>query len=233
MRKQPEDEFVDDPDLRRELEALFDVRPSPNLAARVRAEIAREPLPAPRWWQPWRTMVWGVGLVAACLALIVMNWRIAPLLRSSRPEAPVASSPSASPSSAAASSAPGSAASRQAETSVARAASGGAAEAIDKSATALPPGVTRATRAPLPRPRQAPAAGRELEVLVAADEARAVRALVAGGREGVVQMAAIDRPPVEDLAAPAWSMRPMEPIVLTPVQFDPVPRVGGEEGVQQ
>jgi hypothetical protein len=232
MRTQQENDLMNDKDdLQRELEALLRVRPSSALAARVRAEIARGPKPAVRWWQPWPARAWAVGLVAACLALMVMNWGpITPLFRSSQPRATGSSSTAVHSPLPASSSPRRAAAQPRAEASVARAVSAGATGSIEKGATAARP---RATRAPLQRSRRAPTPRSEPEVLVAADEARALRALVAGGREESVQIAAIDRPPVEAFSGTAWSVRPMEPIVLTPIRFDPVPRVGGEEGVQQ
>jgi hypothetical protein len=230
MRKQHDDEFVEDPALRRELEALFDVRPSPTLAARVRAEIAREPVPATRWWQrPTWTMAW--GLAAACVVLTLINWwLIAPFFRPARPGVEVSSSLPASPSTSSPSTSPSSPAARPpAATAVARAPSGGAGEAMKKGAP-----VSRLRVARAPRPMRAAAPRSEPEVLVAADEARALRALIAGGRDGRVRAFANEAPPPsEELSGTTWTVRPMEPIVLAPIRFDPVPRVGDEEGVQQ
>lgn len=227
MRKQHDDEFVEDPGLRRELEALFAVRPSPTLAARVRAEIAREPVPAARWWQrPTWTMAW--GLAAACVVLTVMNWwLVAPFFRPARTGVEVSSSLPASPSTSSPStSSPATRA--PADSALARAPSGGGGEAIRNSAPVSRPRVPRA-----PRPTRAAAPRSEPEVLVAADEARALRALIAGGRDGRVRASANEAAPSEELSGTTWTVRPMEPIVLAPIRFDPVPRVGDDEGVQQ
>ena len=62
---------------------------------------------------------------------------------------------------------------------------------------------------------------REPEVLIAPDEARAIRQLIFGVRDGRIALAPA-------LAMPPADLEPIEPIII-----GPIPPIGGEQGVRQ
>ena len=192
----------------REVQAALAVDPSPEFLARVRTRIATEPA-GDASWLSWKVVAAGALAVAILMAVVVSRPEGTPtaVSQASRAE-DVRLPPSAAVEPP-----------RRAETPEAR---------------------TRAWRADQPPPRlrrsaeasakaEAPEARRrpEPEILLDPAETRALRRLIAGTRDGSLDLSAALR-----AATPtAMDLPPIDAIVIAPLTIDPL-TPSGEEGVR-
>jgi hypothetical protein len=185
-----------------EIKHALRVDPAPEFVARVRTRIANEPQQSP--WR-WSWIVVSAAAVAASLTIAIV-W--------SRPQETIVPAPD-----------------------VAQAVRGAAppsAEAFappSVKAFAPPSAGAFALAAASPR-RSAKAfalpAAAEPEILLDPAETRALRALIAGVRDGRV-----DLTPVQTAAAPtAMDLEPVADIVIAPLTIDPIAPLSGAEGAR-
>ena len=202
------DDAVTDARLEREIERALAVVPSPEFLARVRAEIAAEPERTP-WRFRWTWVAAGSGALAIAAAIVL-----------SRPPAPQSGNvPGPAPV-------------------VATTAAASKPEATPETSSRRTPG---ADVREVPRRRFSSSTGRaarrpsaEPEVLIARDEAEALKRLMRGLRQGVVE-------PSNAGAAPngIQPIQPPMPIVVapmtavSPITIEPLGIPAPERGVRQ
>lgn len=183
---------MSDAALDRELQAILDVDPSPEFAARVRARIAEPRRSA--WWPP----AFALGAVVAAAALLIAVVVLRSLPRGTRSEiAPLAARALAS-------------ATVETPDLLAR-----------RSSVRVPPESAQRSADARPRAATAQTiAAREPEILVDPREAAAIRAVIARARGGRIDLApvlrastpaAMDLGPVVDIAIPAITIDPIAP----------------------
>ena len=200
---------VTDAALDRDLQAMLDVAASPALVARVRTRIANEPSPAPQWFGLWTIVSSAVAVAAVAIVAVAIG-------RGARTGEPSG---------------------LRALDSRSAAFSPWTAPDLNGRALARSAGseAARAGGPPTPAVRRLPAHARaEPEILVDAREAAALRALIAGTRDGRIDLAAVasastpsvmELPAVTDIEIPA--------IAIDPITSDPSAPEPGEEGVRQ
>jgi hypothetical protein len=192
-----------------EIRAALDVDPSPEFVARVRTRIAAEAAPSAWRWS------WGLAMataLAASATLVVIVSR-----QHTPPSTSVAGTFVAGSENRPASE--GSTAKPGAAESDAKA---GRAEqtrvAVSRRARSRPTN----TNALVVRTRSEP------EILVDPREARALRQLIAGVRDGRIDLTA-----VQTIASPAaGEIEPVARIVIAPITIEPIAPVPGAEGVR-
>jgi hypothetical protein len=179
--------------IRGELERALAVDPSPEFVARVRTSVARE-APSPRWWRPRFVVVTGLALIAIAVAL------------SLRPVPPASSRPAV----------------------VERAWSLPAdapAQPREPAARADLPGMVRErpsrARAAAPQARQPPTS-RDADVVIAADEATALRRLLAAIRDGHVAPGSLPA------ATPLMALQAPADLTIAPIAVAPLAIEEGE-----
>jgi hypothetical protein len=192
-----------------EIRAALDVDPSPEFVARVRTRIAAEGAPSAWRWS------WGLAIATALAASATL------MVIVSRPHTPPSTS-------VAGTSAAGSENRPASEGSTAKP---GAAELDTKAGRAerTRVAVSRQARS---RPIHTNAlAGRmrsEPEILIDPREADALRRLIAGVREGRIDLTA-----AQPIASPAAAeIEPVARIVIPPITIEPIAPVPGAEGVR-
>ena len=183
-------EPMSDADLDREIARALDIEPSPAFVARVRQHVAAPARHQAMWWVPV------AAAVAAGLTVALVIWKSGPDAGSAQrrdviPSRPIAAMPGAM---FARSALPGSILARRRSTD------------LDDEG-AVPVSVHRA----LAGERVAPPANAEPEVLISAAEARAIRNLIAGLRNGGVDAASLtpDQPPASEITIPAIAIAPV------------------------
>ena len=184
----------------REIQAALTVDPSPQFVARVRARIASEPARAASWLS-WKLVA--SGAMAALIVIAFVLMRPGEQTFNARPE-PVEGrargtlqSRPRSATTTAATTQP-----RRAETPKAR---------------------TLTRRAGAPQARRRP----EPELLLDPAETRALRRLIAGTRDGSLDLS----PALRATTPTAMDLAPIDAIVIAPLTIDPL-TPSGEEGVR-
>jgi hypothetical protein len=189
--------------LNRDLEAALAVEPSPEFAARLRTRIQRERDAAP---SPWR---WQMAAAVACVAITALvigtskldRVRVARDDRPARRQLPVAP--------------------RELEPgprAVAKATMAG---------EAFGPAPTTRSRTAVRRSRRSAAVG-EPQLLIAADEARALRQLFSSVQKGLVDLSSLPE------VAPAFAaLQPLDDISFPPITFEPIMPEAVGEGERQ
>jgi len=199
----------------REIQAALSVEPSPEFLARVRTRIATEPAAAASWLS-WKLVA--TGAVAALIVIAVAVMRPGEQSFNARPE------PSASPL-------------IPSPSPLDRAR--GDPEALEGSKdvplardrpvdSALSPSKDEQPAAAASRARVAAAAPREPEVLIDPAETRALRRLIAGTRDGSLDLSAA----LQATTPTAMDLPPIDALVIAPLTIDPL-TPSGEEGVRQ
>jgi hypothetical protein len=185
-----------------EIRAALEVDPSPEFVARVRTRLATEA--APSAWR-WSWAFTTAATVAAAIVVAAALWR--PESRAvPRPGAVQAAAPKAE------------AVSQPQETADATAGLG--ATAKPRSAKALALQTTAA--AGLDGSRSAAA-----DVLLDPAETRALRQLIAGVRDGQVDLAAAQN----SVSPTQMDLQPVAEIVIVPITIEPIAPPAGAEGV--
>ena len=201
----------------RELADALAVEPSPDFVARVRMRVENEPAPRRAWvgWTTWMPVTAGV-LVAATVVMMVVapHPKVAPAPGSDRvlPAAARTSAPTSAP-------ATGSAVAPAAVPSAV------ASSTPDRTHPSTALGAANATAKTATWGAHA-----EPEVLVAQDEAAALRRLFARASQGHLLGASFASEPPE-AAGDVMSLE-IE-IAIAPIKIDPLMPVNGEEGVRQ
>jgi hypothetical protein len=184
-----------------EIRDALRVDPSPEFPARVRTRIASEPAPS-AWRWSWTIAAAG-ALAAMALVAVVMSRP-----RHENPSAPGvahAVTPAAAPDRP-----------TPQQTEPARSV---AARRPDPSASARPGA---------PRASKGRTVTREAEVLLDPAETRALRSLIAGVREGRVDLAAAQR----SVALAPMELAPITAIDIAPLGIEPIAPPSGAEGVR-
>jgi hypothetical protein len=198
-----------------EIREALNVDPSPEFLARVRAGIAREPAPS-----MWR---WSWGLAAACaLGAAVVG---AIVLTQAREKAHV---PPVTQTAEHATSAPATAM-PEAQSMPKKRSAEAFARPTRPRATSAVSGFSRSTRlrAAL-RFSQGPTVAQKPDVLLDPAEQAALRRLIAGVRDGRIDLAAARQDPTR---AP-MDLDPIVEIVIAPIAIDPLAPLPGAEGVR-
>lgn len=195
------DDGAVDAALDREIRALLTIEPSPQFAASVRRQMANQPA-TPH--HQARRLVAGATALAATVLLVAMLQRPAPAARPRGQMPPLA--------------ARGSVGFAPLLPSVSRPVRVDAAVLPGTSAPEAPgPPRTAHFSPPRPGPPSEP------EVLIAQDEARALRALIAGVRDGRVELT----PATQATTPDVMELEPIRNLVIAPIVITPV------EGVRQ
>ena len=184
----------------REIQAALSVEPSPEFVARVRTRIATEPEAAAPWLS-WKLVA--TGAVAA-LIVIAFVMRLGEQSFNARPEL------SASP--------------------LILSSSKDVPLARDRPVVSLilSPSKDEQSAPAASRARVAAAAPREPEVLIDPAETRALRRLIAGTRDGSLDLSAALRATTPT----AMDLPPIDALAIAPLTIDPL-TPSGEEGVRQ
>jgi len=197
---------MNDPAIDRALREALDVSLSPDFIARVRMRVASERAPRSLWgrWAVWTPVAAGALVAAAVVVMMVVQptWKID--LRPDTTTGPKAS----------------------------------AAADVRLPAAVVQEGTSVSTATVRPKPgseqvRVKPATTlsrrtEEPEVLIAQDEAAALRRLLARASEGQIIGASL----VADASDVAGDLMPPE-ITISPIKIDPLIPGNGEEGVRQ
>jgi hypothetical protein len=223
-----------------EIRAAVDVDPSPEFVARVRARIATEPAPSASRWS------WGLAVASALAAsavLVVIGSR-----QPARPATNIAATSSAAgehwpandgptPKPGAAESEPKAGREEQTRSAEAQAldrnASTPRGDAAGRHAQAATRQGGAVSRQALAMPTDANALAvrivrSEPEILVDPREARALRQLITGVRDGRIDLTA-----AQTIASPAPAeSEPVADIVIAPITIEPIAPVQGAEGVR-
>ena len=190
--------------LDRDLEAALTVDPSPEFVARVRTRVQRERDAAS---SPWRWRIAAAVAVAAMMALVVARSR-QDRARIAQDENPARRPPA-----------------------VAQAAPDphlGPVAEDNTAGEAYAPAPTRAFRTSAARRSRPNAVVSEPELLIAADEARALRQLFSNARRGLVDLSSLQE------GAPATAaLQPPSDISFPPITFEPIAPGAAEEGERQ
>jgi hypothetical protein len=187
-----------------EIKDALNVEPSPEFVARVRTRIASEPEPS-AWRWPWT--VAAIGAMAAALLIAVVVSRPAP-----RPDAVQASGPEVV---------------QALRPALERAAPNPAATPRASELAASKPAATRRVSVASGSIRTASAAV-EPEILLDPAETRALRALIAGVRDGRVDLSGAQR----STTPVAMDLAPVADIVIVPITIDPIAPFSGAEGAR-
>jgi len=221
------DEALTGSALDREIRAALDVDPSPEFLARVRTGIASEPRRA-----AWR---WSWMFAAACaMAALIAIAIVSRDARSSRlrdlappPDVAQAFRPAGSGAEQAPPLLPGPVVSGSRRMSP---------QPSDPKGPALRPMTTRSANAFALQPREparsADAAARqprEPEILVDPRESMALRRLIAGTREGTLDLSAALQPTTPT----AMDLPPLSEIAIPVITIDPITPEAGDEGARQ
>jgi hypothetical protein len=213
-----------------EIRAALDVDPSPEFVARVRARIATEPAPSASRWS------WGLAVASALAAsavLVVIGSR-----QPARPATNIAATSSAAgehwPANDGPTPKPGEEQTRSAEAqALDRNASTPRGDAAGRHAQAATRQGGAVSRQALAMPTDANALAvrivrSEPEILVDPREARALRQLITGVRDGRIDLTA-----AQTIASPAPAeSEPVADIVIAPITIEPIAPVQGAEGVR-
>ena len=187
-----------------ELEAALSVDPSPEFAARVRTRVQRERDAAASSWR------WGIAAAVAVVAMIAL------VVAMSRPDrARIAQDENAA----------------RRQPAAARTAPdlGPGPVAQDSTASeALKSVPTRVLGTSGGRRSRPSAVVREPELLIAADEARALRQLFSNVRRGLVDLSSLQESPPATAA-----LQPPSEISFSPITFEPIAAEAAEEGERQ
>jgi hypothetical protein len=191
--------------LDRALEAALAVDPSPEFEARVLRQVQRERVAA---WSPWRWPVAAAVAFASVLALgIVMSKHDgAP---AARDESPARQQPAVD-----------SAAQHVGRSPIAQVSTAGL--------TVKPPPALRRSAPRQSRPATA-ASGPELpELLIAADEARALKQLFSSVQKGLVDLSSL-----QDTASATTALQPPAAIAFPPITFESIAPDAAQAGERQ
>jgi hypothetical protein len=198
-----------------EIRDALRVDPSPEFLARVRTRIASEPAP-PAWRWPWLLAAAGAVAAAALIALVVPRpTDVKPAVPLTRiVQGPVVSERATTPATTTA--------------SVAQA----PARRVDPArpggpASARAAGLAEARGLSVRGEAQGPARQAD-QVLLDPAETRALRGLIAGVREGHVDLTAILK---SETPAP-MALEPVTDLVIAPIIIEPIAPVSGAEGVR-
>jgi hypothetical protein len=203
---------MNDQAIDRALREALDVSPSPDFVARVRTRIANEPPPRSLWgrWTVWTQLAAGALVAAAVVIAVVVGGRkqhgdTTTQLRRDATAADVRlSAPSVRET-----------ASSRASGFPSRTLRAGSQTRIGATKTPATEGGRRDIL-------------REPEVLIAQDEAAALRQLLARAGEGRI----VGASPATDASGATVDLMPPE-IMIPPIKIDPLMAVNGEEGVRQ
>ena len=190
-----------------EIRAALEVDPAPEFVARVRTRIATEAAPS-EWRWSWGLAIGSALVACAALAVIVSRQPTRP---SPRVEGTSSSAGENRPTNDGSSPKP-------------RAAESGMHAGREAQ--------YRSTQAGVPAPDTNALAMRtarsEPEVLIDPREARALRQLIAGVRDGRIDLTA-----AQTIASPtAAEIKPVARIVIAPITIEPIAPAGGAEGVR-
>jgi hypothetical protein len=193
--------------LDRELEAALAVDPSPEFEARVLRQVQRERVAA---WSTWR---WPIAAAVAFVSVIVLGIVLSKHdgAQVVRDESPARRQPTVD-----------SAAQHVGRDPIAQ---------ISTAGHAVKPPPTLASRKSAPRQsRPATAAsGPELpELLIAADEARALKQLFSNVQKGLVDLSSL-----RDIASATTALQPPAAIAFPPITFESIVLDAAEEGERQ
>jgi hypothetical protein len=183
-----------------DIKDALNVDPSPEFVARVRARVANEPEPS-AWRWSW-TVAATAALAAAIIVAIVLRPAPQPQVAQGLSPAEAAASDNAAPD---------------------------VAQAVPLAAPATASPVGRAFGPATPAAEAfARRASSEPEILLDPAETRALRALIAGVRDGRV-----DLTPLQAAAVPtAMELEPVADIVIAPITLEPIAPLSGAEGAR-
>jgi hypothetical protein len=197
--------------LDREIARALAVDPSPEFAARVRQRIANEAAPS-TWGSRWMVAA-GAALAAAAVLLLVIlraprvaSTATTPAMLSARTLSNVGRMPST--------------------TAPAPSSSSSVASAFRRMPTFSR--MLEQTPAIRNSPIRHHDVVHEPEILVDPREARAIRALVEGVREGRVDLSAVSRASIVDIERP-----PVTPLDIPEIVIEPLAPATGEQGARQ
>jgi hypothetical protein len=213
--------------LDRELRAIVGVDPSPDFVARVRTRIAEQPVSARSWFGAWRLDAVAVAVAVAAVLLVA----VAITHKPSRGE-PVRQHADARPDVPAPASATNSARTPGAPPAGAADPHRSAENPIQsvRSEQAAPARANRTTRhVDVQAPGSFGVGDHAPEILVDPREAAALRALIAGARDGRIDLA----PVVQATAPTSMELPAVAEIDIPFLIIDPIAPAAGEEGVRQ
>jgi hypothetical protein len=187
----------------REIQDALKVDPSPEFLARVRTRIANEPAPSPWRWS-WNLVTAGALAAAAVIAVVIAR-PAAP-----RPERVQAARPAETRPEARAPERQPAPPSHLAKPGAERSAAGFAHH-----------------RAPLVSGFSRTAAAGP-EILIDPRQARALRQLIAGVRDGRVDLSAAQK----SVTSAPMELAPVTDIVIAPITIEPLAPLSGAEGVR-
>jgi hypothetical protein len=215
-------------EIEREIAQALAVEPSPEFLARVRMRVANEPPPR-RAWARWMPVLVGATAVAAAVAIaIVAPWRGSQVQLKKAPQADTQVRLKPDPTEkivASATSTVASATSTVPSATSTAVASPTATAVASPTATAVASPTSTAVASGLSRTKTSTP-----QVLIAQDEAEALRRLFARSAERGIQI-----PPdvIAGVTTAETDLLPPE-IAISPIRIDPlIPLVNGEEGVRQ
>jgi hypothetical protein len=182
-----------------EIREALDVDPSPDFLARLRTRIATEPAPS-SWRRSW-TMATAGALAAAVLVAIALTPRAKTIVE------PVTQTAAAGPS-----------------------LSEGRPGPVGPGRTDSAPATATRKLRPVPIPvvsgfsRTTLSASRQSEILLDASETRALQQLIAGVRDGHVDLTA-----AQESSSPApMDLEPIAEIVIAPIRIEPLAPQGAQ-----